>query len=177
MKLLIFAASNKRLSINKIFVQYAAQLVEGASIELLDLNDYEMPLFSEDIEKEAGHPPKAHQFLSKIAECDALMISFAEHNGSYSVAYKNIFDWCSRINNKVYQNKPIVLLATSPGEGGGGNVLAAAKNSLPYFNGIVKESFSLPAFYDNFDVENNTLREPALIEKLRTVVNTLNNED
>jgi NAD(P)H-dependent FMN reductase len=112
-------------------------------------------LFSEDKENELGKPALAQKFLDKIADCDALVISFAEHNGSYSAAYKNIFDWSSRINPKVFQNKPMVLLSTSPGARGGAGVLAQAVNSAPFFAGEVKGSCSVPSFYENFDMENS----------------------
>jgi chromate reductase len=95
MKVLAFAASSSKKSINKKLVTYALSFLKDVEIELLDLNDYELPLFSVDKEKETGQPFLAQEFLRKIGESDALIISFAEHNRSYSVAYKNIFDWCS----------------------------------------------------------------------------------
>lgn len=174
MKIIAFAASSSTKSINKKLVTYASSLLRDSSTEVLDLNDYELPIFSQDKEIEIGQPELAKQFLAKISECDAVIISFAEHNGSYSVAYKNIFDWCSRINPKVYQNKPMVLLATSPGKGGGATVLATAMNSIPFFDGIVKGSFSLPNFYDNFDIENNVVSNEALVTQLKKEVENIN---
>lgn len=115
MKVIAFAASNSKNSINKQLATYAAQQLIDADIEILDLNDFEMPIFSEDREKEFGQPAQAKAFLEKIVQADALIISFAEHNGLYSAAYKNIFDWVSRIDTKVYQNTKTVMLATSPG--------------------------------------------------------------
>lgn len=56
MKLLAFAASNSRKSINKLLVTYASSMVEDAEVEVLDLNDYELPLFSEDREAQIGQP-------------------------------------------------------------------------------------------------------------------------
>ena len=166
MKLLAFAASNSKKSINKQLVTYAANMLEGADVEVLDLNDYEMPLFSVDKEEELGHPALAKAFLAKIAACDALIISFAEHNGTYSVAYKNIFDWCSRAGGKVFQNKPLVLLATSPGARGGASVLAAATNSMPFFAGQVMATLSIPSFFDNFDLEKGVLKNEDLKQQL-----------
>lgn len=173
MKLLAFAASNSKKSINKQLVAYAASLVEGAEVELLDLNDYELPLFSEDREKELGHPELAKSFMARVAASDALMISFAEHNGSYSAAYKNLFDWSSRIGPKVFQDKPMVMLSTSPGARGGATVLAAATGSAPFFAGHVKASLAIPGFYENFDVERGTLRNEELNSKLIEAVNQL----
>ncbi len=105
MKIIAFAATNHKKSINKQLVEYATNLLNHSSSEVLDLNDYEMPLYGQDKEEEIGHPQLAKDFLQKIKESDGIIISFAEHNGSYSVAYKNIFDWCSRIEPKVFQNK------------------------------------------------------------------------
>jgi len=174
MKIIAFAASNHRKSINKLLVEYASHFLNKADVEILDLNDYELPLYSQDKEEELGHPKLAKDFLAKIGESDGIIISFAEHNGSYSVAYKNIFDWCSRIEPKVFQNKPMVLLATSPGARGGASVLSTAVQSAPYFSGVVKASLSIPSFYDNFDVENKALNHQELNEQLQDAISHLN---
>lgn len=174
MKIIAFAGSNHKASINKQLVEYAADLLNKVDVEVLDLNDYELPLYSQDKEEEIGHPRLAKDFLAKIGESDGIIISFAEHNGSYSVAYKNLFDWCSRIEPKVFQKKPMVLLSTSPGSMGGASVLAAAVNSAPYFDGIVKASLSIPSFYDNFDSDKQLLRHPELNEQLKDAVSHLN---
>ncbi|NKB23762.1 MAG: NADPH-dependent FMN reductase [Kiritimatiellae bacterium] len=173
MKVLAFAGSSSKNSINKQLVTYATKLLEEAHVEILDLNDYEIPLFSEDKEKELGQPALAKEFLSKIGESDALIISFAEHNGSYSAAYKNLFDWCSRINTKVFQNKSLVLLATSPGPGGGSNVLAAANKSASFFHGNVKATLSIPSFYENFDMENKSLKNEEIQTQLTMALKEL----
>ena len=146
MKILALAASNSRQSINKMLVTYAAGLLEGglidnAEIDIIDINDYEMPIYSADREQDSGIPEQGHAFYKKIGEADAILISYAEHNGSYTAAYKNLYDWTSRIDMKVYQGKAMVILATSPGPGGASSVLSAAKNSAPY------EQISTPAHY------------------------------
>ena len=173
MKLLAFAASNSKQSINKKLVTHAANLVAGAEVEVLDLNDYEIPLFSVEREQVLGHPELAKAFLAKIAASDAIVISFAEHNGSYSAAYKNLFDWCSRAGGKVFQDKPMVLLATSPGARGGASVLAAATTSIPFFAGQVKASLSIPSFHENFDVDNGVLKNELLKVKLADAMSQL----
>jgi len=132
-----------------------------------------LPLFSEDREKELGHPELAKAFLTKIAASDALLVSFAEHNGSYSAAYKNLFDWSSRVGKKVFQDKPMVLLSTSPGPRGGATVLAAATGSMPFFGGDVKASLAIPSFHENFDAERDVLRNEELKTKLIEAVNQL----
>ena len=61
MNVLAFAASSSTQSINKKLVRYAASLLEGAQVQLLDLNDYELPLFSVDKEKKLGQPQQHPQ--------------------------------------------------------------------------------------------------------------------
>ena len=74
---------------------------------------------------------------------------------------------------KVFQNKPMLMLATSPGPGGAASVLAAASGSAPYFAADVKSSISIPSFYDNFDVETGQLTNAELIDKLLTAISLL----
>tara|TARA_R110001583_G_scaffold2536_5_gene18266 strand:+ start:34519 stop:35040 length:522 start_codon:yes stop_codon:yes gene_type:complete len=170
MKVLAFAATSSKSSINKQLANYAAKQIKDAQVELLDINDYEMPLFSEDREKELGQPELAKTFYQKLGEADVIVISFAEHNGSYTAAYKNLFDWTSRIDQKLFQNKPVIMLATSPGPGGAGSVLSAAQSSAPYFAADVKGAISVPSFYENFDVESGQLTNKDLVDNIMDII-------
>lgn len=156
-KIIAFGGSSSKTSINKQLAIYAANLFENASVEVLDLNDYEMPIFSVDKEKEHGIHSLANDFYAKIGSADLIVLSLAEHNGAYSTAFKNVLDWTSRINAKTFQEKEMLLLATSPGARGGSSVLDIASKRFPFQGGIVKGSFSLPSFYENFDVVNGII--------------------
>jgi len=173
MKILAFAASNSRKSINKSLINYAATLLENHEVEIIDINDYEMPMYSSDLEEAHGIPDAASRFLKKIHDADALLISYAEHNGNYTVAYKNLFDWASRENQKVYQGKSILMLSTSPGPGGARSVLTLATESAHFFNGKVRASLSIPSFYDNFDQEKYELNNTDLVSELKLALASL----
>ncbi len=173
MKIIAFAASSSRQSINKQLVSYAASLLEGIEIEILDLNDYELPLFSVDREAQLGQPQLAKDFLQKIAASQGLMISFAEHNSTYAAAYKNLFDWCSRIDKKVFADKPAVFLAASPGGRGGASVLGEALASAGRFGAHVVASLSVPNFTDNFDSAAAVLTHAELNQQLVVAVAAL----
>ena len=157
MKILAFGTSNNEVSINRTLAVYAASLVQDATLEAINIHDYEMPIFSDARENELGQPPQARAFFAKITEADAIVIAFAEHNGSYSAAWKNLFDWTSRITRNVFQGKPSVFLATSPGSGGAANVLASAEGSASHFGADLRASVSIPAFHENFDTANNRM--------------------
>jgi NAD(P)H-dependent FMN reductase len=171
-KIIAFGASSSKDSINKQLAIYAAGQFENASVEVLDLNEYEMPIFSTDKEEESGIPKLATDFYNKIGSADLLVISFAEHNGAYSSAFKNIFDWISRIHSKTFQEKQTLILSTSPGPRGGSSVLEIVKNRLPFQGADVKGSFSLPSFNDNFDKKNgitNTALNSQLLEIIKSI--------
>lgn len=170
MKVIAFAGSNSQQSINKHLASYASGLFENAQPEVLDLNDFEMPVFSVDLEKEIGRHEKAQLFLNKIESADILVISLAENNGNYSVAFKNVFDWCSRITKEVFQQKPMLLMATSPGPRGGVSVLEIAKNAFPRYGGAIKATFSLPSFNANFDLEKNNISNTELDKELNDII-------
>ncbi|NNC70545.1 MAG: NAD(P)H-dependent oxidoreductase [Flavobacteriaceae bacterium] len=166
-----FAGSNSQSSINKQLATYASGMLNGQTVEVLDLNDYELPLYSIDLENEEGIPENAKAFLEKLHASDGIILSLAEHNGAYSTAFKNIFDWMSRIDGKLWKEIPMLLMATSPGGRGGSSVLEIAKNRFPYMGGNIVSSFSLPNFYDNF--KGGSISDESLNDQLINAVTTL----
>ena len=150
-KIVAFGASSSSNSINKRLATYAAQQIQNSNVVILDLNNFEMPIYSEDSERLNGIPKEAYNFKEIIKEADGIIISFAEHNGAYTAAFKNIFDWISRIDEVVWYNKPMFLMATSDGSKGASSVLQIAYNRISGGNPNHIPYFSLPNFSDNFD--------------------------
>lgn len=151
MKILAFAGSTSSKSINRQLANHAASLVPGGEVTELDIRSFELPIYSQDEEESEGIPEAAQQFLDLIRGHDAIVVSLAEHNGSYSAAFKNLYDWTSRIEQKLWSDKPMLLLSTSPGGRGGATVMEAGKATFPRMGADLKASFSLPSFYDHFD--------------------------
>ncbi|WP_417369970.1 NADPH-dependent FMN reductase [Flavobacterium beibuense] len=176
MKIVAFGGSSSKNSINKKLATYAANLFEGDVVEILDLNDYELPLYSVDKEKEIGKPELAGKFLEKLESADVLVISVAEHNAGMTVAFKNIYDWASRQKKEVFANKPLLLMSTSPGKFGGKNSLEAAKISLKWYGGNIKDTFTLPSFNENFDVENGTISNKEFDNALKDIIRNFDYE-
>ncbi len=167
--IIAFGASNSKHSINKQFATYAANQLTGIDVEILDLNDFEMPIYSIDREKESGIPQLAHDFKAKIKDSDGILISFAEHNGAYSAAYKNIYDWVSRIEQNTWEDKPMLLLSTSPGGRGGKGVLEIAYNSYSFANKNIVGKLSLPGFSQNFDADQG-IKDESLHKELTNLL-------
>jgi chromate reductase len=135
-----------------------------------------LPLYSIDLEKQIGKPELAVKFLEKIASADLLLLSMAEHNGNVSVAFKNIFDWASRGGVKVFQQKPMLLMATSNGARGGKSVLEITEKRFPFDGAVVKATFSLPKFSENFDVEKMQISNPEFDQELKQIVQKVQSE-
>ena len=125
-KIVAFGASSSKTSINKTLAIHVAGKVADASVTVIDMNDYVLPIYSSDVEMESGIPEGVHRFNDLIKSADGLVISLAEHNGTYTAVFKNLLDWLSRLDVNVWKGKPMLLMATSPGGRGGASVLAAA---------------------------------------------------
>lgn len=176
MKILAFGGSSSRHSINKQLAAYAASLFEGGEVDLIDLNDYELPLFNVDREKLIGQPIAARAFLDKIEWADILVISVAEHNAGMTAAFKNIYDWASRQKKLVFNNTPLLLLSTSPGKRGGASSLEAAQISLKWYGGNIRATFSLPSFNENFDIQAGKISNKEFDDTLKDIIRNFDNE-
>lgn len=171
--IIAFGGSNSKHSINKQLATYAASLVQDANAKILDLNDYDLPLFGVDLEAEQGFPEDAHKLLEEFRDADGIVLSLAEHNGAYTVAFKNALDWLSRIEGKLFFNTPMLLMASSPGGRGGKSVLEIAKSRFPRHEADIIETFSFPNFNDNF--KDGKIVDSDLDSELKAAVEKFSN--
>lgn len=162
------AGSNSQKSINRNLLTYTASLLENVEITSIDLNDYVLPMYGVDYEAEHGIPATVQKLDELLNHTDGFLLALAEHNGSYTAAFKNTIDWLSRVNVNIWRDKPMLLMASSPGGRGGAKVLESAKTYFPYLGGNVIADFSLPKFYDNFSEDKISNHE--LDEELSTKV-------
>ena len=149
--LLAFGASNSSKSINKKLAIYASQQFTDYHTTILSLQDYDCPLFSIDRLESTGIPAEVQTFYNHFISADFIIISFAEHNGSYSVGFKNLFDWVTRIKGDFLAEKKLFLMSTSEGARGGLTVLETAMQRLPYHGAHILATFNFPYFSQNFD--------------------------
>jgi NAD(P)H-dependent FMN reductase len=126
-RILAFAGSSRKESFNRKLLAIAAKGAEdaGAEVTLVDLADYPMPLFNQDLESEEGMPEHARAFKTLLIEHDAFLIASPEYNSAFSPLLKNAIDWASRSETgdepalRAYQGKMAAILAASPGALGG----------------------------------------------------------
>lgn len=149
-KVITIAGTNSQKSINKSLLTHTTSLLKGVEINSIDLNDYILPMYGVDFEAENGIPSTVKRLDELLNTADGFVVSLAEHNGSYAAVFKNAIDWLSRVNIKIWRNKPMLLMATSPGSRGGATVLQSASAYFPFMGARLVETYSLPSFYDNF---------------------------
>ena len=80
----------------------------GAGTELLDVREYDLPVFDPDAET----PPAAQELKRKIREADAVILGSPVYHGSYSSAFRNVHDYCSFDE---FEDTTVGLLATAGG--------------------------------------------------------------
>nr|WP_317630909.1 NADPH-dependent FMN reductase [uncultured Flavobacterium sp.] len=171
MNILAIGASASKNSINKQLATYVANSIENTTVTVLDLNDFEMPLYTID-RQENGFPKEAEAFLAEIKKADGIVISLAEHNLNFSTAFKNILDWVSRIEMTFLEGKKLFVLSTSPGGYGGANVMEIGLKYFGFAKGEVVTSYSLPSFQDNF--ADNKITNPEIKAIVDQKVNEFN---
>ncbi len=153
-KILAFSGSNSSKSINQKLVEYVGEQFTDAQVTLVDLKEYELPMYGIDTEENDGLPEAAISLKEQFDSHDAFIIAVPEHNSSFTAFFKNTIDWLSRVEMNVFQKKSILLLGTSPGPGGAGRAMTQAESVLTgYLQGVVVSKFSLPNFFANFGDE------------------------
>lgn len=124
-KILAFAGSTRKDSYNHRLVQVAAEGArqKGAEVTVIDLAEYPLPIFNEDLESEAT-PENVTRLKELFLQHDGLLIASPEYNGSITPLLKNTIDWVSRPAEgeaplAAYQGKVASLMSASPGGLGG----------------------------------------------------------
>ena len=142
-RILAFASSTRRESFNKKLVAIAAQGAReaGAEVTLIDLKDFPLPLFDQDLEAEQGMPENGKELKQLFVDHDGLLIASPEYNGSFPAVLKNAIDWVSRPalgepSLVAFRGKVATLMSASPGALGGVRGLVHVR-SIPGNIGVI----------------------------------------
>lgn len=181
-KILAFAGSARRDSFNKKLAHVAAQYAEaaGAEVTFVDLKDYPMPLYNQDLEAESGLPEAVLQFKALLKSHQGFIIACPEYNGSITPLLKNAIDWASRpepeeasLSLTCFKGKVAALLATSPGGLGGLRGLVHVRAILEGIGVIViPQQKAIGGAYQAFD-EAGQLTEEKQAEAVRAIAQRL----
>jgi NAD(P)H-dependent FMN reductase len=125
-RILAFAGSTRKESFNKKLVQNAVKGAReaGAEVTLIDLKEFPLPLFDQDLEAEHGMPDNGMKLKTLFIDHDGLLIAAPEYNSSVTAVLKNAIDWVSRPAAGepplvAFRGKVATLMSASPGALGG----------------------------------------------------------
>jgi len=172
-KILVLVGSNSTQSINRQLAEYAVTRLEGNPVDIMDLTNFEAPIYNIDTQKEYGFPDSVKKLYQNIQGYDAYIIFSPEHNGLMPAIFKNVIDWLSRIEGKFLGNKPVILMSTSPGGYGGANNLKIMSQLLPWWGGQLVGTYSLGNFHEKFNTKELRLNDENENNKLIEVMNKL----
>ncbi|MGX1024192.1 NADPH-dependent FMN reductase [Flavobacterium sp. CS20] len=169
--ILAFAGSNSSTSINFKLVSYVASQISDHKVELIDLKDFDIPMYSADVEEKQGFPKSIKKLNKHIQNADALLISVNEHNGGLSAFFKNCIDWLSRHDRDFLKNKKVFIISTSSGRGGAKMANDYTVDILPRFGAEVVSNFALTSFNHSFSEEEG-ITDKAQNEEFKKALNT-----
>lgn len=162
-RIIALAGSLRRGSYNKMLVKMAAKAARKAYAEVsyIDLRDYPLPIFDQDLEDEHGLPENGRRLKDLFLENDGLLISSPENNSSFSAVLKNTLDWLSRPVDgypplECFEGKVAALLAASPGRLGGMRGLSQLRLVLTSLKVLVlPEQVAVSQAHKAFDADEN----------------------
>ncbi|PZF70870.1 NADPH-dependent FMN reductase [Taibaiella soli] len=132
-----------------------------ATVEILDLMEYQFPLFSERLQFQKDPIPSALEFSGKVGKADGVLIVTPEYNGGYPASLKNVVDLLYR----EWQRKPIGISMVSNGVFGGTQVITSLLFSLWKIHAnVIPAMFPCPQAQNIFE-EDGTIKDKGLDER------------
>lgn len=168
MKMLLFAASLRKGSINKKLLGLIARLAseQGNEIENIDFADFNVPFYNGDFENNFGIPDGAKKFIQAIQKANGVIISSPEYNYSTPGVLKNLLDWTSRAKPMPLAKLPVMLTSASPSMVGGSRGLLHTATTLEACGVYVfSKMFSLANAYEAF-ANDGSFRNAELQQRL-----------
>lgn len=164
LRLLVFGASLRSGSLNHRLAELAAKCVEakGATADLVQMSEFNVPPYDQDLELSNGIPEGAHALQKRLTGTDAFILASPEYNSSMPGVLKNLIDWASRFRPQPFDASHGLLLSASPSLGGGNRGLWSLRIPLEHLGcRVFPDMFSLAMAHKAFNADG-TLADPAL---------------
>ena len=184
LKFLVMAGSSRQGALSRKLATLAAQNLRAAGhqVQELDLRDLQLPVYDGDLEVASGIPQGAQDLQSALLDCDGVLIVTPEYNGFPTPLVINTFDWLSRITAApprpaglaATANKPVALMASSPGPVGGLRSMNFLRQYLQmaFAMLVAPQQFALGRAHEAFD-DSGALKDAAANRSVQTVLDAL----
>lgn len=130
-----------------------------ASVEIIDLNQYDFPIFHERLMHQTNPSEKLLEYSGKIKNASGVLIVTPEYNGGYPSSLKNAID----VLYPEWHHKPIAISTVSDGIFGGTQVITSLQFSLWKITALV-----VPAMFPNPSVDKNYAEDGTPVNKEAT---------
>jgi chromate reductase, NAD(P)H dehydrogenase (quinone) len=158
-RILAFAGSVRRESFNRRLLPAGIAGARGAGAEVthIELADFPLPLFDQDMEARDGLPANARKLKDLFKGHAGLLLACPEYNGSITPLLKNTLDWISRqdgaeAGSVPYKRKVVGLMSASDGRWGGIRGLTQVRHTLTILGCVVlPEQYCLSAASQAYD--------------------------
>lgn len=179
-RILAFAGSTRKESFNRRLLRLAVQAVNTQDVTLthVELADFVMPLFNQDLEDKEGVPESARRFKELMKSHDGFLICAPEYNSSITPLLKNTLDWASRQEKGetplvCFKGKVVGLLSASPSVLGGLRGLVHLRSMLGNIGClVVPTQFALVKAHEAFNADG-TLKDEKQLKLVNAVVDEL----
>jgi chromate reductase, NAD(P)H dehydrogenase (quinone) len=174
-RILAFAGSARRESLNRKLLAVAVQAAReaGGEVTLLDLNELPLPLYHGDLEDEQGMPGNATRLVELVRAHDALLIASPEYNSFFTPLLKNTIDWCTRVDENPFEGKVVAVISASPGAYGGVRSAQHLRHLLLHLGcHLVPAQCSVPRADKAFDTEG-ALNDARALKNVQAVARDL----
>jgi NAD(P)H-dependent FMN reductase len=141
-----------------------------ASAEILDLNEYQFPVFNERLKFQVNPSPEVLAFAEKIKLSDGIIIVTPEYNGGYPASLKNVID----LLYVEWFRKPIAISTVSDGVFGGTQVITSLQFTLWKIRAwTVPAMFPVPKVNESFNDEGNATDKAGTDKRAKAFVDEL----
>jgi len=125
-----------------------------ASVRILDLSEYNFPLFDERLQYQRSPSANVIDFAEQIKSADGVIIVTPEYNGGYPASLKNAID----LLHKEWHRKPVAISTVSDGIFGGSQVITSLQFCLWKMRAwTVPAMFPVPEVNKVFDENGNPI--------------------
>lgn len=171
-RVLVFAASLRRASLNTRLASLAATVVEeqGGVPDRATMEEFECPAYDNDVERDKGLPPNATRMRERLEAADAYIIASPEYNASMPGYLKNAIDWVSRARPQPFNGRQGMLVSASPSMAGGNRGLWSLRIPLEHLGSrVYPDMFSLAQAHEAFD-PSGRIANPTLQERFNSTI-------
>lgn len=152
--------NNNSIRVAYFFQKYLANK-SGVTTDLLNLQDFNFPIFEERLAYQENPSDQVRNFADRIRQADGVLMITPEYNGSYPASLKNVLD----LLYAEWYRKPIAIATVSDGSFGGSQVITALLFTLWKLRAwVVPAVFPVPHVQKAFDAAGQPT-DPLVTEK------------